>query len=1182
MKTIVKLISAALIIMMVCTGISAAAGVASGMCGDNLTWSLDDAGKLTISGTGAMIDWSSPDRVPWYSHRDDIRSVEIGGNITTIGANAFAGCRQLTSVTIPDGVTVIGERGFMNCGITTITMPNSVTDIGAEAFRDCSHLTSVTVQDNVESIGDMAFCSSSLTGIIVSGSNRYFCSVDGVLFSRDKTELICYPAGKAAIVYDVPSSVTSIGCHAFDGCMDLTSVTIPDSVTEIGNDAFAGCTGLTSITIPDSITVLGDNLFNNCRNLGSVTIPDSVTEIGDMTFGACTSLRSVTIPWGVQRIGTSTFFGCTGLASVTIPDSVRYIGNYAFYNCSSLTSVKFESKTTAIYDSGDTIPPTATIYGYAGSTAGIYADKYEREFALIVKITESGTCGENVGWELDDTGKLTVSGKGAMTDWKEVDDAPWNSRRDGIISVEIGSGVTGIGANSFCNCGHLTSIVISDTVTSIGENAFGGCTGLATVSIPSGVTHIGNESFCGCTNLAAVAISDSVTSIGDRAFCGCTSLVSVNVPSSVTEIGYEAFFGCSVLRSITVPSSVTVIGGHAFGDCARLVDITVDSVNKYYCSVDGVLFNKNQTELICYPAGKTEEMFEVASGVKHIGNYAFNNCDHLSGVRIESKTTVIYDSRYSIDEELTIYGYVGSTAEVYAEKYSRKFIIIDETDVKIVATGMCGIGLTWTLDDAGKLTISGTGPMSGYTTQWFSYRNSIRSVKIGSGVTSIGENAFDGCTHLTSVTIPNNVLSVGNYAFDNCTGLELIWFESKTTSIFDSSYTIPSNATIYGYLGSTAEAYATKQKKKFMSIDDPNAVISASGTCGNNLNWELDDAGKLTISGTGAMTNWDDPAGVPWDARRDVIRSVEIGAGVTGIGKYAFYNCPSLKSVTIPDSVTQIGNWAFYCCADLMTVTLPDGVTSIGNAAFLGCTGLSYFVIPKNVHTIAEGTFSYCTGLVSVGIPDGVETIYGDAFSYCTSLISVTISDSVSYIGRYAFCDCSSLKSVTIPSGVKGMAYGAFAGCTSLTSIRFESAYTEIDDSDDTITSGATIYGHSDSTAEDYAKKHDRTFISVDVSYTEATTYTDVTTSSAETTAELTVVTADATTEATTITTPSAEITTAETLTTTEATAEAASSTDATTSIPAGNGCIATVGISTCAVLAVAMLVMCALIEKKK
>ncbi len=248
-------------------------GAKSGTTGD-CTWTLDDNGTLTISGNGAMGDYSTKDSgdtsittAPWGAN---IKTVVIEGGVTSIGKYAFYGCKLLTSVTIGNSVSSIGYMAFYNCtGLTSVTIPDSVTSIGAFAFRGCTGLTSVTI----------------------------------------------------------PDSVTSIDGYAFYYCENLTSVTIGNSVTIIGYAAFGECTGLTSVTIPDSVTSIGSYAFADTTWANNQ--PDGVVYAGRVAYGYKGTMpdnTSIIIRDGTKGIAGQAFWNRTGLTSVTIPDSVTSIG----------------------------------------------------------------------------------------------------------------------------------------------------------------------------------------------------------------------------------------------------------------------------------------------------------------------------------------------------------------------------------------------------------------------------------------------------------------------------------------------------------------------------------------------------------------------------------------------------------------------------------------------------------------------------------------------------------------------------------------------------------------------------------------------------------------------------------------------------------------------------------------
>ena len=207
-----------------------------------------------------------------FSGCSGLMAVNIPSSVTEIRGQTFSGCSGLTAVSIPSSVTEIGESAFAGCsGLTAVSIPSSVTEIGWSSFEDCRDLTLVTFPSSVTEIGDGAFSGCcGLKSIEVESGNKNYCAESGVLFTKDKATLICYPKGKPGESFTIPSSVTQIGGGAFGGCIRLTEVTIPSSVTEIGGSAFEGCSGLKEVTIPSSVTAIGNGAFSGCSGLNAV------------------------------------------------------------------------------------------------------------------------------------------------------------------------------------------------------------------------------------------------------------------------------------------------------------------------------------------------------------------------------------------------------------------------------------------------------------------------------------------------------------------------------------------------------------------------------------------------------------------------------------------------------------------------------------------------------------------------------------------------------------------------------------------------------------------------------------------------------------------------------------------------------------------------------------------------
>ena len=590
-----------------------------------------------------------------FSWCGELKSVTFPEGMTIIGRDAFYNCGKLTSLIIPSSVRRIDQGAFHGCGsLTLVTMRGERPNAPNNIFERCGNLKSIHVPANAKSWAGMkkwlgiplvfdGEANGNALRMSPSTLNRlgapstpstprglrrlqpvhagewtdpatgytwsYRITGDTARIFKSGAKENLYasvaispkPKGDLTIPSHLGGkTVTSIGYSAFDGCNDLTSITIPSSVTDFGQRAFYGCGGLKSFVVDPNNTsyksVNGLLLSKDGTRLiyginGDVTIPNGVISIADEAFDGRTGLTSVTIPNSVTNIGQGAFYGCSGLKSfvvdpnntsyksvnglllskdgtrlicsvngdVTIPNSVTCIEEYAFSGCSGLTSVTILNSVTNIEEGA---------FSGCGGLKSLVVDPNNTSYKsvnglLLSKDGKRLICGNN--------GDVTIP-NGVISIANEA-----FFRCKGLTSVTIPNSVANIGDCAFAGCSSLTNVTLPNSVTDIGNQAFSGCRGLKSLTIPRRVTNIEMYAFNGCSGLTSVTIPNSVTNIGDCAFAGCSSLTSVTMPSSVTSIGQFAFRGCRNLTSVTIPNSVTNIRPFAFQDCSNLTSVTMPS-----------------------------------------------------------------------------------------------------------------------------------------------------------------------------------------------------------------------------------------------------------------------------------------------------------------------------------------------------------------------------------------------------------------------------------------------------------------------------------------------------------------------------------------------------------------------------------------------------------------------------
>ena len=286
----------------------------TGVCGEDLTWSLNYEGTMTISGTGDMYDYAMYGEAvaPWTDLAADIKAVVAEEGVTSIGSFAFVNCGNLTTVSLPDSLIEVGESAFRNCtGLTTVDFGTGLEMVDGYAFLNCHNLTAADLGSKVEIIGNSAFFACSNLAEINLGE-----------------------------------SLLGINTLAFSECTSLTEITMPDTLTAMGSDVFNGCSALTSVKLSDNLTNLPAYTFNECVNLVDVKLPQYLTTIGERAFYYCQSLESIDLPFGLIAMDNDAFGFCVKLHDIELPMALSYIGYFAFNGCTSLGNLEFPPNLT--------------------------------------------------------------------------------------------------------------------------------------------------------------------------------------------------------------------------------------------------------------------------------------------------------------------------------------------------------------------------------------------------------------------------------------------------------------------------------------------------------------------------------------------------------------------------------------------------------------------------------------------------------------------------------------------------------------------------------------------------------------------------------------------------------------------------------------------------------------------
>ncbi|MBE6949052.1 MAG: hypothetical protein E7456_04320 [Ruminococcaceae bacterium] len=568
----------------------------TGDCGDNLTWALSQSGVLTISGEGEM--WSFAYEWPtWMRYSESINEVVI-----------------------EDGVTSIGAYAFEEMYIDYVSIPASVERIAPSAF-----------------VRGVVF-----EGIYVDDNSEYYVNDEyGVLYEDDFEVLIKVPASVTG-EYIVPEGTAAIETEAFSG-IEIDSIVLPETLVSIGEYAFEGCYNLTEVYIPANVEIIGDLAFSNSygieffavdedneyysndeygvlfnkdktelimagnNTIGSYTVPDGVETIADYAFSLCyTGIRDIELAETVEYIGDFAFWDCHMLSSITLPANVRFVSDNAFNGCQNLRKIVVEGDSITFSEEAFYGLDSLSKIVFTGDAPSIFGDYFEWPETTVYYPENNDT------WTAE-----IMTNYGEMAEFVEYD--PNEPIEDEIIARgECGDNLTWV-LNEY---GLLTISGTGDMYDY--DNYFG-----------EPVPWHENRGY-----IREVVIEEGVTSIGEDAFSECAYISSVSIPETVTSIGMDSIRECYYLREIYIPAAVEYIGNSAFAYNDSMTAIWVDEDNRNYRDENGVLYDKNMTELIKLPSGFIGE-YEVPESVTRVSECAFMGCFYLTEVTIGENVTFV-------------------------------------------------------------------------------------------------------------------------------------------------------------------------------------------------------------------------------------------------------------------------------------------------------------------------------------------------------------------------------------------------------------------------------------------------------------------------------------------------------------------------------------------------------------
>ena len=991
-----------------------------------------------------------------YCIPNSLTTIVVTGGL--VPRNAFSSLSKVKSITLPAGITTLGQESFAGSGIESIDIPDTVTRIEYQAFKNCSYLASISLSDNLTFLGRQAFmgCSRLIWVEYSIPTLDDYNSNDSPFYSLNTVS-------GAYITLVIGEKVEKIPGYMFYNVNNLQTMDVDDAkaLKSIGYCAFYNCTSLDAVTIPETVETISANAFYNCNRLTRIEYRTDLafkdTSASNQIFYQAGYYNDapceIVIGASVTRLAPYLFSYANGVTKVTVEQGsqLAVIGNYAFSQLVRLTEINLPASIERIEDNA------------------FYS-------CDIQKVVFEGTLKDWLALDFASYSANPLTGKATTLyiDGQEV------------TELSIPADAVKIGAYALYRSESIVDLVIPDSVQTIGEYAFYGCYNLETLTLGSGLKNIGRYAFYDCEKLRSVVLPSLLEEIGTAAFEKCVRLAEVGNKSSLElelgsyQNGYVAYYALNVYDANTQQSSMEKVGDYLFitgedgayllgyGGEATALTLPASYKDASYVIHDNAFFKSSLTSLVI-PNGVTAigenafrecaslETASIANSVLEIGKYAFYKCTNLEVTSLSDSLKKVDDYAFSeiaklcaitLSDGLT---YIGTCAFAANDATATTTLVVPDSVTAIGSAAFGGFnGLTeLTLPFIGGKAyeesntdqypfgyIFGSVVKAGsseYTTQTYlssgTYTktltcripSSLKKVTITGGRVIYG--AFYGCRTIETIVIPGDVTKIFPYAFYDCVALQ--------------SVNVPDSVT-------TIDEHAFGNCKALTDLHIPSSLVTIGQYAFYYVPFD-----SVTLPATVVSTG-------QYAFYHSGIKSIS-GAGVLYVGSHAFEYCPNLEAINFP-AATNIYENAFANCTALETITTPEAIKSLGGSAFLGCTALESVTLNEGLQTISNSAFSGCTALQEITLPSTLTGIYSDAFKNCTALGKVNYRGTleqwmaISFSGASAnplssgadlYIDGSKLESLDVPEGVTEVKDYAFVGIN-LSGVTFASTVTRI------------------------------------------------------------------------------------------------------------------------------------------